>query len=225
MKKTTEKYIWNTENKKIQEIWNEQCFKCEKRTIWSTKNRMEWYNECWITTKEKQNTKFNNNREKKNHIKQNGRKLAKAAKTTNTQIDEEVTPKRFEEPRKWNVFCLFKSIVSNENPFFYSLLLCVCVFAFGVFLFLNFHFTLFSHSTKMSWAELSWMRTLMISHAKSIAHNLIPLAGTVVESTFDFSSFIFFIRHFSPSFCLYSFVHSFCNGNVNFYTNFDHLLS
>lgn len=58
--------IWNTENKKIQEIWNEQCFKCEKRTIWSTKNRMEWYNECWITTKEKQNTKFNNNREKKN---------------------------------------------------------------------------------------------------------------------------------------------------------------
>lgn len=155
MKKTTEKYIWNTENKKIQEIWNEQCFKCEKRTIWSTKNRMEWYNECWITTKEKQNTKFNNNREKKKHIKQNGRKLAKAAKTTNTQIDEEVTPKRSEEPRKWNVFCLFKSIVSNENPFFYSLLLCVCVFAFGVFCF--WIFTSLYLVILRRWAELSWV--------------------------------------------------------------------
>lgn len=87
--------------------------------------------------------------------------------------------------------------------FLLSVAVCMCI-CFWCFLFLNFHFTLFSHSTEMSWAELSWMRTLMISHAKSMAHNLVPLAGTVVESTFDFSSFRFFIRLFFTIFLFLS---------------------
>lgn len=138
MKKTTEKYIWNTENKKYKKYGTNNVLNVRKGPF--DQRKIELNDTTSAESQRKRNRTRNSTiTERKKNTKQNGRKLAKAAKTTNTQIDEGVTPKRFEEPRKWNVYCLFKSIVSNENPFS---TLCCCVYVYLLLVFSVFEFSL-----------------------------------------------------------------------------------